>query len=157
MPPKGETTHLSGAMALADPRILLPFPLHWCPVEIPTPWERPQTDYIMRSSRISRTSCVCIVCFQCLSHVWLFATPWTVAWQAPLSMGFSQARIPERVAISSSRGSSQLRDQTCISSISLQTLKSSVWFPLMKIHSQQPEECKMLQCKLPLQGNQKDW
>ena len=26
----------------------------------------------------------------CLSHVWLFATPWTVAFQAPLSMGFSR-------------------------------------------------------------------
>ena len=25
-----------------------------------------------------------------LSHVWLFATPWTVAYQAPLSMGFSR-------------------------------------------------------------------
>ena len=25
-----------------------------------------------------------------LSHVWLFATPWTVAHQAPLSMGFSR-------------------------------------------------------------------
>ena len=24
------------------------------------------------------------------SHVWLFATPWTVAYQAPLSMGFSR-------------------------------------------------------------------
>ena len=24
-----------------------------------------------------------------LSHVWVFATPWTVAYQAPLSMGFS--------------------------------------------------------------------
>ena len=23
-----------------------------------------------------------------LSHVWLFATPWTIAYQAPLSMGF---------------------------------------------------------------------
>ena len=35
---------------------------------------------------------------------------WTVAYQAPLSMGLSQARIMELVAISSSRGSSQLRD-----------------------------------------------
>ena len=26
---------------------------------------------------------------QSLSHVWLFATPWTVACQAPLSLGFS--------------------------------------------------------------------
>ena len=25
-----------------------------------------------------------------LSHVWLFLTPWTVAWQAPLYMGFSR-------------------------------------------------------------------
>ena len=25
-----------------------------------------------------------------LSHVWLFATPWTVAYQAPLSVGFSR-------------------------------------------------------------------
>ena len=25
-----------------------------------------------------------------LSHVWLFATPWTVAYQAPPSMGFSR-------------------------------------------------------------------
>ena len=26
----------------------------------------------------------------CFSHVWQFATPWTVAYQAPLSMGFSR-------------------------------------------------------------------
>ena len=38
------------------------------------------------------------------SHVQLFATPWTVAHQAPLSLGISQARILERVATSSSRG-----------------------------------------------------
>ena len=25
-----------------------------------------------------------------LSRVWLFATPWTVSYQAPLSMGFSR-------------------------------------------------------------------
>ena len=35
-----------------------------------------------------------------LSRVQLFVTPWTVAQQAPLSMGFSQARILEWVAIS---------------------------------------------------------
>ena len=27
---------------------------------------------------------------QSLSHVWLFATPWTAAYQAPPSMGFSR-------------------------------------------------------------------
>ena len=51
----------------------------------------------------------------CFSHVWLFPIPWTVACQAPLSMGFSQARILEWVAISFSRGSSWPRDWTHVS------------------------------------------
>ena len=42
----------------------------------------------------------------------LFAVPWTVACQAPLSMGILQVRILEWVAMPSSRGSSQSRDQT---------------------------------------------
>ena len=45
-----------------------------------------------------------------LSHVWLFVTPWTVARQAPPSLGFSQARTLERAAIPFSRGSSQSKD-----------------------------------------------
>ena len=32
--------------------------------------------------------CACML--SCFSHVRLFATPWTVACQAPLSMGFSR-------------------------------------------------------------------
>ena len=52
-----------------------------------------------------------------VSHVQLFAIPWTVAHQAPLSMEFFQARLMERVAIPSSRGSSWPRDQTQVSSI----------------------------------------
>ena len=40
------------------------------------------------------------------------ATPWTVARQAPLSMGILQASILEWVAVASSRRSSQHRDQT---------------------------------------------
>ena len=47
--------------------------------------------------------------------VQLFATPWTVAHQAPLSTGILQARILEWAAMSSSRGSSQPRDQTQVS------------------------------------------
>ena len=46
-------------------------------------------------------------CAKMLSHVWLFATQWTVARQAALSMGILQARILEWVAMPSSRGSSQ--------------------------------------------------
>ena len=45
--------------------------------------------------------CVCVCVLSQFSHVWLFATPWTVACQAPLSMA--------------PRGSSWSRDQTCIS------------------------------------------
>ena len=46
---------------------------------------------------------------QSLSRVRLFETPWTVALQAALSMGFPGQRVLEWVAISSSRGSSGLR------------------------------------------------
>ena len=49
------------------------------------------------------------------SHVQLFATPWTVARQAPLSMGILQARVLEWIAVPFSRGSSQLRNQTRVS------------------------------------------
>ena len=52
----------------------------------------------------------------CFSHVQPFATPWTVACQAPLSMVILQARILGWVAMPSSRGSSQARDQTQVSS-----------------------------------------
>ena len=46
-----------------------------------------------------------------------FVTPWAVACQAPLSMGILQARILEWVAMPSSRGSSQPRDQIHISGV----------------------------------------
>ena len=50
----------------------------------------------------------CVLC--CFSRVQLFVTPWTVAHQAPLSMGILQARTLEWIAMPSSRGSSQPRD-----------------------------------------------
>ena len=43
--------------------------------------------------------CCCLVTQSCLT----FCHPWTVSHQAPLSMGFSQARILEWVTISFSR------------------------------------------------------
>ena len=43
--------------------------------------------------------------------------PWTVAHQAPLSMGILQAIIPEWVSLPSFRGSSQPRYQTQVSYI----------------------------------------
>ena len=63
-----------------------------------------------------RNSSVCAVCLVAQSCLTL-ATPWTVAHQALLSMGVLQARILEWVAMPSSRGSSQPKDQTLVSCI----------------------------------------
>ena len=69
------------------------------------------------SVSISQTpSCSNLVVVQLLSHVWL-CDSWAVACQAPLSMGILQARILEWVAISFSRKSFQIRDQTRVSCI----------------------------------------
>ena len=47
-----------------------------------------------------------------LTLVHLFEMPWIVARQTPLSIGILQARLLEWVVMTSSRGSSQPRDQT---------------------------------------------
>ena len=47
-----------------------------------------------------------------LSCLWLFATLWTVAHQAPPFMGFSRQDVLEWVAISFPRGSFRPRDRT---------------------------------------------
>ena len=57
---------------------------------------------------------VCV--FRCVSRVWLFVAPWTVACQVPVH-GILQARTLEWVTMPSSRGSSQLRDLTQVSCI----------------------------------------
>ena len=49
------------------------------------------------------------------SHIWLFATPWTIAYQAPLSMEFSREEYWSGLPFPSplqSRGSSRSRDWT---------------------------------------------
>ena len=53
----------------------------------------------------------------CFSCVWLFATLWTIAHQAPLVHGILQARILKWVVMLSSRGSSQPSNETHVSSI----------------------------------------
>ena len=57
------------------------------------------------------------------SHVRLFVTPWTLAYHASQSIGFSRildySRILEWVAISFSRGSSQFRERTQTQVLSL--------------------------------------
>ena len=57
------------------------------------------------------------MCASPLSHVLLSATLWSVVGQAPLPTGILQARILEWVAMPSSKGSSQPREQTKVSCI----------------------------------------
>ena len=60
-----------------------------------------------------------MLCCAVVSHSLMSdsVTPWTVAHKTPLSLGILQARILEWVAMSSSRGSSQDRDQIQVSHI----------------------------------------
>ena len=53
-----------------------------------------------------------------LSRVQLFETPWTVARQAPLSMGFSRQEYWSGLPFPSPGDSSQPRDRTCVSCVS---------------------------------------
>ena len=66
---------------------------------------------VQESSLVNPVVTLCLVAQSCLTLV----TPWTVACQAPLSMGILQARILEWVAIPFSRGFSQPRDWTQVS------------------------------------------
>ena len=51
-------------------------------------WLNNWTDFLIRHVTIFRGLAFCLGCVCLLCHVWLFATPLTVAQQAPLSMGF---------------------------------------------------------------------
>ena len=74
------------------------------------------------SYRLTRFWCIIVMAFSLwtymLNHVQLFATPWAVACQAPLSVGFSRQEYLEWVTMSSSRGSSPPGDRTQVSSVS---------------------------------------
>ena len=52
-----------------------------------------------------------------LSRVWLFETPWTVAYQAPPSMGFSRQECWSGLPFPSPRESSRPRNRTQVSHI----------------------------------------
>ena len=48
-------------------------------------------------------ACVCVcVYIHVLSHVWIFAPPWTVACQGPLSMGFPRQKYGSGLSFSAS-------------------------------------------------------
>ena len=57
--------------------------------------------------------CACVLsCFSCF---WLFVTPWTVACQAPLSMGFSRQEYWSGLPCPPPGESSWPRDRSCVS------------------------------------------
>ena len=71
-------------------------------------------DFIWALGGVALPTCECMLSH--FSGVWLFATPWTVASQAPLSMGFSR---PEKWSGCHFflQGSSWARDRTLVSYI----------------------------------------
>ena len=81
------------------------------------PWHIPKRKFKIHMSTYAQEIHACLHA-QSLSRVRLFATPWTVACQASLSVGFPRQEILEWVAISFSRGSSRPRDWTCVSCVS---------------------------------------
>ena len=119
--------------------------------------------------------CVCVcVCVQSFSHVWLFATLWTVAPPDSPVHGISQTRILQWVVISSSRGSSRSRDQIpfpcifCTGGRILYTVSPghTLTVPIFSgiIKSQSDERCWFAECELtrksfffPQTGKERDW
>ena len=80
---------------------------------LPHPWDSPGKNtgvgchFLLQYMKVKVKS---------LSRIRLFTTPWSAAYQAPPSMGFSRQEYwSEWVTISFSGGSSQPRDQTRIS------------------------------------------
>ena len=114
--------------------VAIPGVLEWCAISSSrrSSWPRDHT-WISCSSCMGRqilyhwaTWASPVVCMCGLSHIQLFATPWTVCSPPGSSVhGIFLARILEWVAISSFSGSSWLRDQTgisCVSSIGREIL-----------------------------------
>ena len=100
-----------------------------------------------------------------LSCVWFFAALWTVTHQAPLSVGFSRQEycmLPSRAAMTSSRGSSQPRDQTsvsCVSCIAGGFFTTELLSSAQSLHTKHPVPNSLLQqwmaqCEL---SNPKAW
>ena len=81
-------------------------------------WSRVNlADLVINMTKMVLCSCFDIIVVQLLSHVQLFRTLWTVACQAPLSMGFSRRECWSELPFPSSVGSSWPWDQTHVSCI----------------------------------------
>ena len=68
-------------------------------------------------NRLPRYSCTLLlacVCAQLLSHVWFFATPWSVGHQAPLSMEFPRQKYWSGLPFLFPGDLTWLRDWICV-------------------------------------------
>ena len=75
-----------------------------------TPLGKFSLNSLSSASLTSYSIILWLLLFSCKGMSYSFTTPWTVACQAPLSVGILQTRILEWVAMPSSRVSSQSRD-----------------------------------------------
>ena len=96
----------------------------------------------------------CVVCAQSASHVPLFANQWTAACQAPLSMGFHRQEYWIWLAISFSKGSSQLRDQTLVSCISCIAVRFFIILATRVATISKKVKVKVVSDSLQLRGSQ---
>ena len=80
-------------------------------------WLPKQRKFSARRQKSMSNACLG-ECREIALHIWLFVIPWTVACQAPLSMGFFRQEYWRGLLFSSFRGSSQPRDRTHISYVS---------------------------------------
>ena len=78
-------------------------------------WAQAPTACALQQEKALKETCESEV--KLLNHVQLFATPWTVARQASLSMGFSRQEYWSGLLFPSPGGSSQPRDRTRVSCI----------------------------------------
>ena len=142
---------------------------------------------------LSLAWCVCILyillsllscrCGQSLSPVWFFVTPWTVARQAPLSMGFSRQEYwsgltfpspgdlpnpgiePESPALQADALSSEppgkpwrcFRDYKWLTQVPKPRIHTMPWSMLFLLQplAPIPEQCSLLRSGVPLK-NMKD-
>ena len=85
---------------------------------------------------------VCIGVLSRFSHVQLFATPWTVARQAPLSMGFSRQECWSGLPCPPPGHLPDPGDKTCVSCI------AGSFFTTEPSHTSRPNECGVGKNKL---------
>ena len=70
-------------------------PHRWQPTRLLCPWDSPGKNTGVGCHFLPQCTHACML--NSFSHVWLCATPWTVALQAPLSIGFSRQQYWSRL------------------------------------------------------------